>query len=139
MLSPSLQAWLQEVAWTEAEEPECLAVRNARARGKEELDLLQREPMFCFETALKLIKWSGLTYTDVGQDSWRPSDNAQGAPEAVLVKGRLQAPASWPSSSEGIPWICCCSEAFQFIPSWNGRRILLGRPPSHLPPGLISP
>ena len=54
-----VQTWLQEFAWTEREKPEKLAVRNQTLHGDE---TLQREPMFCFETALKLFYWTALVY-----------------------------------------------------------------------------
>ncbi|KAK9818417.1 hypothetical protein WJX72_012370 [[Myrmecia] bisecta] len=47
----SLLVWLQEYAITEAEKPARLARRG-----------LPNEPMFCFETALKLQYWAGLVY-----------------------------------------------------------------------------
>lgn len=47
-----LVAWLQQYAWLEVELPRRLARRPGR-RG---------EPMFCFETALKLCYWADLAY-----------------------------------------------------------------------------
>ncbi|KAK9817879.1 hypothetical protein WJX72_003574 [[Myrmecia] bisecta] len=48
---PSLLVWLQEYAMTEAEKPAKMARRG-----------LPGEPMFCFETALKLQHWAALVY-----------------------------------------------------------------------------
>ncbi|KAK9817768.1 hypothetical protein WJX72_001918 [[Myrmecia] bisecta] len=47
----SLLVWLQEYAMTEAEKPAKMARRG-----------LPDEPMFCFETALKLQNWASLGY-----------------------------------------------------------------------------
>ena len=49
-----MQAWLQEFAWTEEAHARKLADRNARAQSDHEQALLMKQPMFCFETALKL-------------------------------------------------------------------------------------
>ena len=54
-----LQAWLQELAWTEKEKPERLGTRNATLPDNEEL---RQAPMFCFETAIKMAYWSALVY-----------------------------------------------------------------------------
>ena len=56
-----LQAWLQELAWTEKEKPERLDIRNATLPDNEEL---RQAPMFCFETAIKMAYWSALVYDD---------------------------------------------------------------------------
>ena len=55
-----LQVWLQEFSWTEASQAEQTARRNAHAQGPREAALLAAEPMFCFETALKLHGELGL-------------------------------------------------------------------------------
>ena len=49
-----VQVWLQEFAWTEASQADKLAERNARAQSKHESTVLSQQPMFCFETAVKL-------------------------------------------------------------------------------------
>ena len=55
-----LQAWLQEFAWTQAEHPLAINRRNAKlARNKK----LAAEPMFCIETAIKLLYYSNLVYS----------------------------------------------------------------------------
>ena len=54
-----LQTWLQEYAWTEMEKHEKLAVRN---RAQSDNATLQREPMFCFESTMKLFYFSALVY-----------------------------------------------------------------------------
>jgi hypothetical protein len=46
-----LSAWLQEFAWTERSLPGRLARRNAHVAQAE---ALQKEAMFCLETAIKL-------------------------------------------------------------------------------------
>ncbi|KAL4431080.1 hypothetical protein ABPG75_006336 [Micractinium tetrahymenae] len=58
-----LQEWLQEFAWTEAEVP-----RRRRRRASslppesKKAVAINREPMFCVETALKLAFWSFVCY-----------------------------------------------------------------------------
>lgn len=49
-----LQVWLQEYAWTEADQRQQIASRNARANTEQEEAALSMQPLFCFETALKL-------------------------------------------------------------------------------------
>lgn len=117
------QVWLQEAAWTEGELPKCLARRNSRAEGPVEAAHLQPEPMFCYETALKLLKWSSLAYTDLGQAPPEPSkrqsssQNWCGNPggercKVKLCRQRLQASCKWlappsSSSSDGTKsWTC---------------------------------
>ncbi len=56
-----IQVWLQEFAWTEAKQRDLLAIRNEVTGSESNLDIAA-EPMFCFETALKALFWSGLTY-----------------------------------------------------------------------------
>lgn len=55
--------WLQEFAWTEAEKLRRLKERSSNLRltsiVREEVD---REPMFCFETAIKLYYFSHIIY-----------------------------------------------------------------------------
>lgn len=54
-----LQDWLEEVAWTEAGRPAALAARDAHLASSE---ALRAEPMFCVETAVKLLHLAGLVY-----------------------------------------------------------------------------
>lgn len=81
-LSPPFvaQAALQEFAWTEASLPERLKERLAlQLHGHR----LEREPMFCLETAMKLQKWSKLAYTKLGQEAFREqrSQSVAGSPD----------------------------------------------------------
>jgi hypothetical protein len=55
------QEWLQIFAWTEKELPVCLATRDALMRGVHKGNG-KEQPMFCFETGIKLLYWSGLAY-----------------------------------------------------------------------------
>ncbi|KAK9802002.1 hypothetical protein WJX73_009255 [Symbiochloris irregularis] len=54
-----LQAWLQEFAWTEAEK---LSKYKARGSSLPENHNINREPMFCFETAIKMYYYAHLVY-----------------------------------------------------------------------------
>ncbi|KAK9814286.1 hypothetical protein WJX72_003434 [[Myrmecia] bisecta] len=57
---PVLQVWLQEHAWCERDMERRKAIRRSSVPGNQSLD---NEPMFCFETALKMFYWSSLVYT----------------------------------------------------------------------------
>lgn len=57
--NPKLVVALQQFSWTEAALGDTISRRNAAARGR-----LDKEPMFCFETAIKLFFWSCLMYED---------------------------------------------------------------------------
>ena len=56
LLVPFLQAWLQRFAWTEQKLKQRKQARDSLPADK---TLLEREPMFCFETAVKLLYWCG--------------------------------------------------------------------------------
>ena len=57
-------ALLQQFAWTEADLPRRRAkVRASAAPHSAVAAELAREPLFCFETAIKLFFWSVLTYS----------------------------------------------------------------------------
>lgn len=55
----TLQAWLQELTWTEADKPFKLAARSAMLPDDAKM---QQQPMFCYETMLNLLYWSCLVY-----------------------------------------------------------------------------
>ncbi|KAK9814642.1 hypothetical protein WJX72_009144 [[Myrmecia] bisecta] len=55
-----LQVWLQEHAWCERDIERRKAIRRSSVPGNQSLD---NEPMFCFETALKMHYWSSLVYS----------------------------------------------------------------------------
>jgi hypothetical protein len=59
------QAWLQEWCWTEASRASKLEERHRHLQHGAETAhsaALDREPMFCMETAVKLLYFSGLSY-----------------------------------------------------------------------------
>ena len=56
------QVYLQEYAWTEAQKAGAVAQRAEHAAHPAERALLIQEPMFCFQTAVALHRWSCLTY-----------------------------------------------------------------------------
>ena len=54
-----VQVWLQQFAWTEQSHKARIQKRNALPADE---TMLEGEPMFCFETAVKLLYWSGFVY-----------------------------------------------------------------------------
>ena len=56
------QVYLQEFAWTEETKAAAVARRADHAVHAAERSLLTAEPMFCFQTAVALHRWSCLTY-----------------------------------------------------------------------------
>ncbi|KAI3433461.1 hypothetical protein D9Q98_003274 [Chlorella vulgaris] len=59
-----MQVWLQEFAWTEGEEEERKKAERSSSLPPESRSsaAIDKEPMFCFETALKALYWSFLVY-----------------------------------------------------------------------------
>ena len=58
-----MQAWLQEFAWTEAEKLQKFKTRAGNLRlTSAALHELNKEPMFCFESAIKLYYYSHIIY-----------------------------------------------------------------------------
>lgn len=57
-----LQVWLQEFAWTEDDLPNKKEERSSSLPSGSDVEQLNREPMWCFETAIKLMYWSFLCY-----------------------------------------------------------------------------
>jgi hypothetical protein len=53
------QVWLQMFSWTEQDLQSQL---NKRAALVNNPAALTNEPMFCYETAVKLLYWAGLAY-----------------------------------------------------------------------------
>ena len=53
------QVWLQEFAWTEADKPIKLEARSIMVPKDTDLGC---QPMFCFETMMKLLYWSCFVY-----------------------------------------------------------------------------
>ena len=56
------QVHLQEFSWTEDNKPAAIAQRVEHAQHAEERAQLTTAPMFCFQTAMALHRWSCLTY-----------------------------------------------------------------------------
>ena len=56
------QVYLQEFTWSEEDKPAAIARRADHAVHAVEHALLTAEPMFCFQTAVALHRWSCLTY-----------------------------------------------------------------------------
>lgn len=57
-----LQVWLQEFAWTEGDLASKREERSSSLPPGADVEALDREPMWCFETAVKLMYWSFLCY-----------------------------------------------------------------------------
>ena len=57
----TLQVWLQYFAWTERSLSTRVEQRNELG-SLQDRSALAEEPMFCFETAVKLLYWCGLVY-----------------------------------------------------------------------------
>ena len=59
-----LQVWLQEFAWTEEDKEEDLRNRSSSKDrlSSRDADTLQKQPMFCMETAINMFYWSVLVY-----------------------------------------------------------------------------
>jgi len=66
-----IQTWLQEFAWSEKQLPEAISRRNAKLAGSR---ALAENPMFCIETAIKLLYYSRLTYKVNEKEFARLSD-----------------------------------------------------------------
>ena len=56
------QVYLQEFAWTEDGKSDALAQRAEHALHAAERSWLTKEPMFCFQTAIAMHRWSCLSY-----------------------------------------------------------------------------
>ena len=59
-----VKVWLQEFAWTEEDKEEDMKSRSA-STGKlsaKDASSLQKQPMFCMETAVNMFYWSVLVY-----------------------------------------------------------------------------
>jgi hypothetical protein len=57
-----MTVWLQEFAWSERELPGRREERRSGLCGPAENCPMDTEPMFCFETSLKMLYWSMLVY-----------------------------------------------------------------------------
>ena len=57
-----MQVFLQEFCWSEEAKSGAIAQRAEHAQHAHERALLTREPMFCFQTAQAMLRWSCLTY-----------------------------------------------------------------------------
>ena len=55
----AVQSWLQRFAWTEQNLGKRMARRNLIPQDP---TLLRDEPMFCFETTVKMLYWSAFVY-----------------------------------------------------------------------------
>ena len=60
-----LHTWLQEFSWTSADHPLAINRRNSKLSTSAPL---RQEPMFCIETAMKLLYFSNLVYSIENKD-----------------------------------------------------------------------
>ena len=141
-----VQVWLQEWAWTESAKAKDVEKRNA-GDGSAHMDpsKLQGEPMFCYETCVKLLYWTALVYdyrldgvcTAVKPSICRGCMLAQkdsqppaGAQAQTCCRCRqalclLQPRASWPSTAQA--WeVKLCWEKLQFLSCWPGQKLSHG-------------
>lgn len=95
-----VQAALQEFAWTEDSIPERLKDRLALQQHGHKLE---KEPMFCLETAMKLQKWSSLAYTKLGQEEFREQRSLSVAGSFPPDTDPEKAEASPPSRALILP------------------------------------
>ncbi|KAK9807443.1 hypothetical protein WJX73_007832 [Symbiochloris irregularis] len=100
---PLLQVWLQEFAWTEKELPKLLARRNAaQSSGGHEQEhvqhlrtKLERQPMFCFQTAMHMWYWSALVY-----DYKQADKSVLSLEEAMSFYGLTSSELFWEKASD---------------------------------------
>jgi hypothetical protein len=101
------QEWLQEFAWTEKGKPAKLRRREMHL-GEAAAAANVREPMFCFETALKLEYWATLAYRYKRVRGW---------PETAPLSGALLQTRVLPSVYDvGGPFVRL-GRASVFLPS----------------------
>lgn len=81
-----VQTWLQRFAWTEQNLDAAVKQRNALPLDKL---LLDREPMFCFETAVKLLYWCGFVYEHQEVSSIKQSKARSDSPRCPCSALRL--------------------------------------------------
>ena len=70
-----LQTWLQEFAWSEKQVPKAIRRRNAKLAGSR---ALAEKPMFCIETAIKMLYFSRLVYKVTEEELKELSDGDNG-------------------------------------------------------------
>jgi hypothetical protein len=87
-----LQTWLQEYAWSEEQMPEAIRRRNAKLAGS---STLAEKPMFCIETAIKMLYYSEMAYTvtekDVQIDSGGAADGGSDSSKATTTLQKVAA------------------------------------------------
>jgi hypothetical protein len=77
-----LQTWLQEYAWSEKQVPEAVRRRNAKLAGS---STLAEKPMFCIETAIKMLYYAKFAYNVTEKSVVDGGDNSgsSGGADAV--------------------------------------------------------
>jgi len=76
-----LQTWLQEFAWSEKQLPKAISRRNAKLAGSR---ALAEKPMFCIETAIKLLYYSRLTYK-VSEKEFAELSGGENSPNSNVI------------------------------------------------------
>eukprot|EP00891_Asterochloris_glomerata_P003520 jgi/Astpho2/3520/Aster-06433 len=94
-----LQIWLQMFAWSEATKPRVLWQRATG--GSHQRSLMEREPLFCMETAIKMLYFSGMAYEhDEHQHWWDESAAVLAQPPHANIS-HLQVPSADSALSQG--------------------------------------
>ena len=72
----TLQSLLEKFSWLEVEKVPLIKARNEKASN-----FVSEQPMFCFETAIKLFYWSNVVYAykEVWMAFWQAHLYAEGA------------------------------------------------------------
>lgn len=83
-----LQAWLQEFAWSQSTFQAVLETRNAKLITSRKLSM---EPMFCFETAIKLLYFANIVYSLDSKEEIEMKKAKKEAKAATVPKRKLTA------------------------------------------------
>ena len=83
----ALQAWLQEFAWVSRDVP---ARQKALARELPSMNVrLRLQPIFCIETALKMVLWSSLVYESECSEGRIPAVGSEGGHSPEYLQEKL--------------------------------------------------
>ncbi|PNH07480.1 hypothetical protein TSOC_006061 [Tetrabaena socialis] len=125
---PVLQQTLQRFAWTEPDRPRQLARRLASVpQHLRQHEQLAREPMFCFETAVKLIYWCehAYYYDEPGCEMRLPVEKLMELYELEGMETPYYQRSAWADTSK-LALLSAVHHGFQWSWCHNGfnRRVL---------------